>query len=192
MKRRAVIAMPLLAAFAATSAESTVDAALAETAATGVSRAVFLAIRRFYKLRGYPGELTPAKEYPIRISFAEGPGGGLTVSHTESGIAIAGSSDLSARQVKMKIDDADTKQNKERASDPSVWVEIKAGRMRIESGFYECSGTFTAGGRKVVLKGGSAEITNAEGPVLFTEGTELSIDGTSFVFAAGRWSSGPK
>jgi hypothetical protein len=171
----------------ATAADSAVSASFVADATTGISRAAFETIRRFYKQGFPPGELSPSKEYPVRIAFSEADATDLKLERTYKSVAVSGTASIAAKKVELAVDDTDPAANKERAKDPNVWVEIGAGRLRVKSGYYECAGTFLANGKKAAIVSGDAEITTADGPVAFSSGTQATVDGQNFTFSKGKW-----
>ncbi|MEQ6342913.1 MAG: hypothetical protein M3A44_15035 [Gammaproteobacteria bacterium] len=168
-------------------AEPAVPASFVADATTGISRAAFDTIKRYYK-RGFPpGELTPSKEYPVRIAFSESDAKDVTLEHTYKSATVSGTASITAKKIELAVDDTDPAANKERAKDPNVWVEIVAGRLRVKSGKYECAGTFLANGKKIVIISGDAEITGLDGLVTFSTGAQVVVDGQNFSYLQGKW-----
>ncbi len=171
----------------AIAAEPAVPAAFVADAATGISRAAFDTISRFYKRGLPPGELSPSKEFPVRIAFSESDATDLKFERTYKSAAVSGAGSIAAKKVELAVDDTDPAANKQRAKDPNVWVEIRAGRLRVKSGKYECAGAFSVNGKKVVIVSGEAQITDSDGPVLFSNGAQAVVDGRNFTYSKGKW-----
>jgi hypothetical protein len=168
-------------------AEPAVSAAFVSDATTGISRAVFDTISRFYKQGFPPGELSPSKEFPVRIAFSESDVSDLKFERTYKSVNVSGVGSIAAKRVKLIVDDTEPAANKERAENPNVWVAVRAGRLRVEHGTYECTGTFLANGKKVLIVSGEAKITNSDGSVVFSNGAKVVVDGRLFTYSKGKW-----
>lgn len=171
----------------AIAAEPAVPASFVADATTGISRAAFDTIQRFYKQQRFPpGELSPSKEYPVRIAFSESAATDVTLERTYRSATVSGTASI-VQHVQLAVDDTDPAANKSRTENPDVWGEIVAARLRVKSGKYECAGTFLANGKKVVIISGDAEITGLDGPVAFSTGAQVMVDGQNFTYLQGKW-----
>ena len=189
MKPSLLISMFLVVAMSqAQAAETAAAPPLVSDAATGVARAAFDSIRRFYRQggMGLPGELLPSKEHPVRIVFSASEGASAQLDITYRSAKVSGAVDIAARNVTVAIDDPATPA--ERARNPDVYVQVVAGKFRVKSGKYECAGIFSVNGKRLSISGGEAEITGIDGPVRFSPGTQATIDDRSYTYRQGKWS----
>lgn len=171
----------------AVGADATVSATFVADATAGIARSTFETIGRFYK-RGFPpGELVPSKQYPVRIAFSESDATDLALEQTYKSVTVSGTASIAAENVEMLVDDASSAANKERAKDPEVWVEVRSGRLRVKAGKYGCAGRFLVNGKRVAITAGEAAITSTDGPVSFSSGTSVTVDGMSFTYSNGQW-----